>query len=68
MSKFLATNEHVIDRALRVGLGLGLIGLAFVGPQTPIGYLGIIPLATGLVGSCPVYSLLGLSTCRTGKR
>jgi hypothetical protein len=68
MSKLLATNEHVIDRALRVGLGLGLIGLAFVGPQTPIGYLGIIPLATGLVGSCPVYSLLGLSTCRTGKR
>jgi hypothetical protein len=64
MSRLLAKNEHFVDRALRVALGLGLLGLTFLGPHTALGYLGLIPLATGLLGSCPVYSLLGLSTCR----
>jgi len=68
MNKFLATNEHAIDRVLRVLLGIGLVALAFVGPKSPLGYLGIIPLATGLVGSCPVYSVLGLSTRRRTRR
>ena len=68
MNKLLATNEHAIDRVLRVILGIGLVALAFVGPKTPLGFLGIIPLATGLVGSCPLYSVLGLSTRRTTKR
>ena len=65
MSKLLANNEHRVDRILRVAGGLALIALAFVGPKTPLGYLGLIPLATGLVGSCPVYTLLGLSTNRS---
>jgi hypothetical protein len=64
MSKFLATN----DRILRVGMGLGLLALAVVGPKTPLGYLGIIPLATGLLGSCPLYTVLGISTCRVRSR
>jgi hypothetical protein len=64
MSKLLATNENTLDRALRVALGLGLLALAVVGPKTPLGYLGILPLATGLLGSCPAYSLLGISTRR----
>jgi hypothetical protein len=64
MSRLLARNEHFVDRALRVVLGLGLLSLTFLGPHTALGYLGLIPLATGLLGSCPVYSLLGLSTCR----
>jgi hypothetical protein len=68
MSKLLARNEHTIDRALRVLLGLGLLAIAFVGPKTPLGYLGIVPLVTGLVGTCPLYSALGLSTCRVSKR
>jgi hypothetical protein len=68
MSKFLATNEHPIDRILRVGMGLGLLALAVVGPKTPLGYLGIIPLATGLLGSCPLYTVLGISTCRVRSR
>lgn len=68
MKKLLATNEHGIDRALRVLAGIGLLALALIGPKTPLGYLGVIPLATGLVGSCPLYSLLGLSTCRSSKR
>ena len=49
---------------MRVVLGLGLLTLTFMGPHTAFGYLGLIPLATGLVGSCPLYSLLGFSTGR----
>jgi hypothetical protein len=64
MSKLLPANENTIDRALRIVLGLGLLAVAVVGPKTPLGYLGVIPLATGLLGSCPAYSLLGISTRR----
>ena len=56
------TNEGTIDRAVRIIAGLGILSLAFVGPQTPLGYLGLVPLATGLLGFCPVYKLLGFST------
>ena len=64
MSRLLAKNEDSVERAMRVVLGLGLLTLTFIGPHTALGYLGLIPLATGLVGSCPLYSLLGFSTCR----
>lgn len=57
------TNEGTIDRAVRIVLGLGLISLAFIGPQSPLGYLGLVPLATGLIGFCPLYKVLGISTC-----
>jgi len=63
LSRLLAVNEHPIERALRVVLGLGLLALVFVGPKTPWGWIGLVPLATGLIGSCPLYSLFGLSTC-----
>ncbi len=59
----LKTNEGTIDRFLRVTLGVVLIALVFVGPKTPWGWLGIIPLATGLLGTCPMYSILGINTC-----
>jgi hypothetical protein len=62
-SKILPVNEHPVERALRVALGVGLLSLAFFGPKTPWGYLGAIPILTGLIGSCPLYTLLGLSTC-----
>ncbi len=68
MSKLLPSNEHPLERVLRVILGLGLLSLAFIGPKTPWGYLGLVPLATGLVGSCPLYTLLGLSTCSVKPR
>lgn len=55
-------NEGMIDRAIRVVVGLVLISIVFIGPQTPWGWIGIVPLATGLIGWCPAYSLLGLST------
>ena len=64
MSRLLAKNENSVERAMRVVLGLGLLTLTFMGPHTAFGYLGLIPLATGLVGSCPLYSLLGFSTGR----
>ena len=56
-------NEGTIDRVLRVVVGLGVLSLAFVGPQTPWGYVGIVPLVTGLVGFCPLYAVLGIRTC-----
>lgn len=56
-------NEGTIDRAVRIVLGLGLLSLTFVGPQSPLGFIGLVPLATGLVGFCPLYKLVGLSTC-----
>jgi len=62
-SKALPTNEHNIERAVRVILGIGLLSLVFVGPKTLWGLIGIVPLATGLIGSCPLYTVLGISTC-----
>jgi hypothetical protein len=64
MSRLLINNESTVDRALRVILGLGLLAVALFGPKTPLGYLGIVPLVTGLLGSCPLYSLVGASTRR----
>lgn len=56
-------NEGTADRAVRAIVGLGIISLVFVGPQTPWGWLGLIPLGTALVGWCPLYTLLGINTC-----
>jgi hypothetical protein len=56
-------NEGTIDRALRIIAGLGLLSLVFVGPQTPWGWVGLVPLLTGIVGICPLYSVLGIRTC-----
>lgn len=63
MDKLFPLNEHAIERAARVLFGVGLISLVFFGPKTPWGWLGLLPIATGLIGSCPVYTLLGFSTC-----
>ena len=56
-------NEGTIDRVLRVVAGAALVSLVFVGPKTAWGWIGVVPLVTGLLGNCPVYSLLGISTC-----
>jgi hypothetical protein len=56
-------NVGGLDRAARLIAGLALLSLTVVGPQTPWGLVGLVPLATGLFGTCPVYSLLGLNTC-----
>ncbi|OGI47767.1 MAG: hypothetical protein A2637_08130 [Candidatus Muproteobacteria bacterium RIFCSPHIGHO2_01_FULL_65_16] len=58
-------NVGTADRAVRVIAGLGLLSLVFVGPQTPWGWIGLIPLVTGLVGFCPAYGLFGLKTSKS---
>lgn len=57
-------NEGKVDRALRVIVGLILLALVFVGPQTPWGWVGLVPLLTGIFGFCPAYKLLGINTCK----
>lgn len=59
----MSKNEGTLDRILRVIVGLGLLAMVFVGPQTAWGWIGLVPLLTGLVGYCPLYAVLGLKTC-----
>lgn len=59
----MSRNEGTIDRVLRVIVGLVLLPLVFVRPQTAWGWIGLVPLATGLIGICPLYSVLGIRTC-----
>lgn len=63
----MQTNEGTIDRVVRVTAGLGILSMAFIGPQSAWAYLGLIPIATGLVGYCPAYSILGIRTCPAPK-
>lgn len=58
-------NAGRVDRAVRIVAGLGILSLAFIGPQTAWGYLGLVPLATGLIGWCPAYMPFGIKTCKT---
>jgi hypothetical protein len=51
------------ERAIRVGGGLLLVVLAATGTVGIWGYLGVIPMATGLIGWCPPYAMFGISTC-----
>lgn len=67
MGKDMTTNMGMIDRALRVIVGLILISLVFVGPQTPFGWIGVVPLLTAFIGWCPAYTLLGIRTCPASK-
>jgi hypothetical protein len=57
----MANNVGTLDRVIRVTVGIGLLALVFVGPASALGWIGIVPLATGLFGSCPLYQLLGLN-------
>ena len=57
-------NIGTIDRALRVALGIILIGLTVSGAIGVWGWIGVVPLATGIFRFCPAYSLLGLNTCK----
>lgn len=57
-------NVGTVDRVIRVVIGIVLIGLVFVGPRTPWGWIGLVPLATAFISWCPIYRLLGLRTCK----
>ncbi|MGF1649539.1 MAG: DUF2892 domain-containing protein [Hyphomicrobiaceae bacterium] len=61
-----ATNVGAIDRSLRIIVGLALLGAFFAFPDASWRYwtlFGVVPLATGLLSTCPAYSLIGVSTC-----
>ncbi|MCC5972284.1 MAG: DUF2892 domain-containing protein [Pararhodobacter sp.] len=63
-----ATNVGTIDRIVRIVVGLALLAGFFLFPEAGMRWLfliGIIPLATGLLSTCPLYSLMGMSTCPT---
>ncbi len=59
----MKTNVGTIDRSLRILAGLVLIALAATGTVGWWGWLGVIPLLTGLFRTCPAYSMLGVNTC-----
>ncbi|WP_243303065.1 YgaP family membrane protein [Geothrix oryzisoli] len=63
MKDFLAITEHPAERVLRVLAGLVAISLVFLGPKTAWGWIGIPLILTGATGLCPLYTVLGISTC-----
>jgi Protein of unknown function (DUF2892) len=58
-------NVGGIDQLVRIIVGIALIAMVFVGPQTPWGWIGIVPLATAALSWCPLYTVLGIRTCKT---
>lgn len=56
-------NVGGIDRGARIVVGLALIGLTLMGTIGPWGWIGVVPLLTGVFSFCPLYTLLGLNTC-----
>jgi hypothetical protein len=61
-------NTGKVDRIIRVIVGALLAGNVFVGLQTVVGWVGLILIVTGLFGTCPVYSLLGINTKTLGEK
>jgi hypothetical protein len=59
----MKSNAGMIDRVLRVVVGLVLVALAATGKVGVWGWIGVVPLLTGAVGYCPAYGMLGLNTC-----
>jgi len=64
----MTRNVGHVDRTIRIVAGLVLIALAASGTVGMWGWLGVLPLATGLIGWCPPYSMLGINTCATGSK
>jgi hypothetical protein len=58
----MKTNIGTAERIVRVVLGAAILPLAFLGPESPWAYLGLVPLLTGIAGWCPPYALLGIGT------
>ncbi len=64
----MTRNIGTLDRILRAGIGIVLLALVFVGPQTLWGLIGLVPLVTAFAGFCPAYRLLGLCTLARDQR
>lgn len=60
----LEKNLGTADRWIRIVIGIALVSLTFSGPHTMWGLVGIVPLATAFAGSCPLYTLFGMRTCK----
>ena len=67
MASLFKQNTGKVDRIIRVIVGALLVGNVFVGLQTVSGWVGLILIVTGLFGTCPVYSLLGINTKTPGE-
>ena len=63
----MKSNVGGIDKVLRIVVGAGLIGATVAGFLPVWGYIGVVPLLTGLLGWCPLYPLLGINTCPNKK-
>ena len=63
----MAANVGGFDKIVRIVAGAGLIGATVAGMLPVWGYIGIVPLATGLLNWCPAYTLFGMNTCGTKK-
>ena len=68
MNSLFKSNTGKIDRIIRVIVGILLVGNVFTGIQTPIGWIGLVLIVTGVFGTCPVYSLLGINTKSLGEK
>jgi hypothetical protein len=68
MNSLFKSNTGKVDRIIRVIVGVLLVGNVFTGLQTPIGWIGLILIVTGIFGTCPVYSLLGINTKSMGEK
>lgn len=64
----MAKNVGGIDRIARIGAGMALTGLTLAGMIGSWGWIGVVPLATGLFGWCPVYPLFGIKTCAVDRK
>lgn len=63
----MKSNMGSIDRSVRIIVGLVLVGLALTGSVGWWGWLGVVPIVTGAIGNCPLYSIIGVNTCGTKK-
>lgn len=61
--KWLPVNEHSVERVVRVVAGVAILSLTVIGPKSLWGLIGLAPITTGLLGSCPLYTVFGISTC-----
>ena len=68
MTNLFKQNTGKLDRIIRVIVGALLVGNVFIGLQTVVGWIGLILIVTGLFGTCPVYSLLGINTKTLGEK
>jgi len=60
----MKANVGGIDKILRIAIGIALIAMAYMNIVGVWGYIGVVPLLTGLIGWCPIYPILGIKTCK----